>query len=186
MNVHPTAPTDPDAFLRWNEGREGKRELVNGKVVEMMTGGSRGHAILVSELSGLLRSQIDRSRYVVVTSDFGVRTEAGVRYPDLVIDRRGGSNRDLSATGPILIAEVLSPSSLARDMVEKSREYMALPALQIYLVLSPDEPRVWLWSRNGDDWRGPDMVEHLDGAVELQPLHITIPLRALYADLLGL
>ena len=29
-------PTTPDEFLRWNEGREGKREFVRGKVVEMM------------------------------------------------------------------------------------------------------------------------------------------------------
>ena len=62
MNVHPSAPTDPDAFLRWNEGREGKRELVRGKIIEMMTGATRGHAILVSELSAALRQQIDRDR----------------------------------------------------------------------------------------------------------------------------
>ena len=158
MNVHPTAPTDPDAFLRWNEGREGKRELVNGRVIEMMTGGSRGHAILVSELAALLRASVDRSKFLVLTSDLGVRTPVGIRYPDVVMETKGGSNRDLAATGPILIAEVLSPSSLARDMVEKSAEYTALPALLNYLVLAQEEPRVWVWSRFTHGWSGPEMT----------------------------
>ena len=150
----------------------------------MMTGASRGHAILVSELAALLRSSIDRSRFVVVTSDLGVRTPAGIRYPDLVLDRRGGNNRDLSAAGPILIAEVLSPSSLARDMVEKSQEYTALPGLQNYLVLAHDEPRVWLWSRTAEGWSGPDMVEGMAGVVDLGTMGISTPLQALYAELL--
>jgi Uma2 family endonuclease len=185
MNIHPTAPTDPDAFLRWNEGREGKRELVNGRVIEMMTGASRGHAILVSELAALFRASIDRSKFLVLTSDLGVRTPAGIRYPDVVIETKGGSNRDLAATGPILIAEVLSPSSLAREMVEKSAEYTALPALLNYLVLAQEEPRVWIWSRHTDRWSGPEMTEGTDGVIELRLLQISLPLQLLYTDLLA-
>ena len=36
MNLQTKMPTTADEFLRWNEGREGKREFVRGRVVEMM------------------------------------------------------------------------------------------------------------------------------------------------------
>ena len=35
MNIQSKMPTTADEFLRWNEGREGKREFVRGRVVEM-------------------------------------------------------------------------------------------------------------------------------------------------------
>ena len=36
MNIQSKHPTTADEFLRWNEGREGKREFVRGKVIELM------------------------------------------------------------------------------------------------------------------------------------------------------
>ena len=185
MNIHSNAPTDPDAFLRWNEGREGKRELVRGTVVEMMTGATRGHAILVSELSAALRGQIDRTRFLVVTSDLGVTTPLGVRYPDLVVDRKGGANSGLAAIGPVLIAEVLSPSSTTTDLVEKSAEYTSLAGLRYYLVLAQAEPRAWLWSGDSGEWVGPDLFEGLNARVELAALGAALSLRTLYDELLS-
>ena len=185
MNVHSTAPTDPDAFLRWNEGREGKRELVRGKIIEMMTGATRGHAILVSELSAALRAQIDRTRFLVVTSDLGVRTPFGVRYPDLVVDCKGGAASGLSAIGPVLIAEVLSPSSTTTDLVEKSAEYTTLAGLRYYLVLAQAERKAWLWSGGQGEWVGPDLFAGPNARVELPSISAALSLRTLYDELLS-
>ena len=44
MNLQSKYPTTADEFLRWNEGREGKREFVRGNVVEMMINVTRNHA----------------------------------------------------------------------------------------------------------------------------------------------
>jgi hypothetical protein len=41
MNVQIARPMDSTAFLAWAEGREGRYELVDGRVV-MMTGGTLG------------------------------------------------------------------------------------------------------------------------------------------------
>jgi Uma2 family endonuclease len=58
MNVQLPAHIDKPTFLAWVQGREGRYELVQGRVV-MMTGASREHGKIVSNLVALLRSQID-------------------------------------------------------------------------------------------------------------------------------
>jgi Uma2 family endonuclease len=184
MNVHTTAPTDPDAFLRWNEGREGKRELVNGKVVEMMTGGTRRHAILMAQLLVSLRSRVDRRRFLVLASDLGVKTAAGVRYPDVLVERKGGGGTELAATAPVLISEILSLSSRRRDLEEKAWEYTGLPGLQAYLILAQDELRAWLWVRDGETWTGPADRVGLEAVVDVPALSAGLPLAELYQDLL--
>jgi Uma2 family endonuclease len=180
MNVHTAAPIDPDAFLRWNEGREGKRELVRGKVVEMMVGATRSHALLVRRLARSLEDRLDVTRYDVVTNDLGVKTPDGVRYPDVVVDRAGGSGKDLATTAPVLIAEVLSPSSKRTDLIVKAADYTGLPSLFSYLVLSQEEPRAWLWLRGHEAWIGPTPIEGMDGVIEVPGLSLAIPLMLLY------
>jgi Uma2 family endonuclease len=182
MNLHSSAPTDPDAFLRWNEGREGRRELVNGRVVEMMIHVTRGHARLVARLSGVLSELLDRRRFEVFTSDLGIKTPEGVRYPDVVIDVAGGRSEDLAVTAPVLVCEVLSPSSLVIDLVEKQREYTGIPSVMAYLVLSQDEPRAWLWLRESEGWSGPATIEGPGAEIAVPALSLAIPLRLVYPD----
>lgn len=184
MNIHSTAPTDPDAFLRWNEGREGKRELVNGKVVEYMINVTRSHARVVTGLLFELTSKLDPRRFEAYAVDIGLKTPAGVRYPDVVVDVTGGDSRDLAVTAPILVCEVLSPSSIVRDTVEKQREYLGIPSVQAYLVLSQDEPRAWLWSRTISGWTGPDMIEP-EGLILLPMLAVELPLAKIYSATLA-
>ena len=180
MNVHSTAPTDPDAFLRWNEGREGKRELVKGRVVEYMINVTRSHVRVVSRLLVELASKLDPARFEAFAVDIGLKTPAGVRYPDVVVDLAGGSEKDLAVTAPVLVCEVLSPSSIVRDTVEKQQEYLGIASLCFYLVLSQDEPRAWLWSREGEDWTGPEMIEGIDSVIPLPALGIEVRLGRLY------
>jgi Uma2 family endonuclease len=180
MNFQSSAPTDPDAFLRWNEGREGKYELVRGRVVQNMIRVTRRHVHLVQNLLFLLRAALDPARFDVLTVDFGMKTPEGVRYPDLVVDVAPGGNRDLAATHPIFVCEVLSPSSIAIDMVEKLGEYTGIPSLQAYLVLAQDEPRGWLWSREGDGWSGPVMFEGAEASIPIPALSVAIELSRIY------
>jgi Uma2 family endonuclease len=180
MNVHSLPPTDPDAFLRWNEGREGKRELVNGQVVEHMINVTRGHVRVVTRLLYELTSRLNPLRFEAYAVDIGLKTPAGVRYPDLVVDVAGGDSGDLAVREPVLVCEVLSPSSIVRDTVEKQREYTGIASVQAYLVLSQDEPRVWPWSRLSSGWSGPVMIEGPDGVLNIGPLEFSTQLSALY------
>lgn len=187
MNIQSRLPTTADEFLRWNEGREGKREFVGGRVVEMMIHTTRNHARLASNLVFALRQCLDAEEFDVGAADFGVRTPEGVRYPDVYVDRPGDSARgsDLAAIEPVLLAEILSPPSYGRDFVEKLAEYSGIPSLRHYLILSQEEPRLWLWSREAGDVDWPERRE-ISGEDELLPLPAfgcDLPLSELYLGL---
>src|SRR5262249_40320572 len=110
------------AFLTWAEGREERYELVDGRVV-MMTRPRRGHAIIVGNLIVALRRRLDSRKWTVIAEfglDAGPRT---LRFPDIVVDTVGGDLDDRWASGPVLLAEVLSGSSRKTDLQAKPAEF---------------------------------------------------------------
>lgn len=182
MNVQDKKPTTADEFLRWNEGREGKREFVRGRVVEMMINVTRNHIDIAANLLLALRQGLDRNSYSVGSADFGVRTADGVRYPDVIVDRKTAvaSGEDLAAVEPVFVAEILSPSSYGRDFVDKLTDYRGIDSLNYYLILSHQEPRVWLSSRDPDGWNKPQEIAGTDRSVDLGLLGLELPLADLY------
>jgi Uma2 family endonuclease len=184
MNLQTKMPTTADEFLRWNEGREGKREFVRGRVVELMINVTRNHWRLATQLTHQLVTLLGMDEYNIGSADFGVRTRDGVRYPDIMVERFGAGGKELAATAPLFIAEVLSPSSMADDFGPKAADYLALPSLLHYMILSQDEVRVWLWSRDErGTWRGPDMLGSDETTVTLDRLGVNLRLASLYAGI---
>jgi len=177
----PEAPTDPVSFLRWAEGRKGRYEWVGGRVV-MMTGASKNHGVVTLRIGALLLSRLDPEKYQVCVADLGVRTGAGVRFPDIVVDVYApGTGADLSATAPVLIVEVLSPSSLALDRVEKAAEYMTIESLGAYALVAQDRPQAWIWSRGPGGWpEEPLMVQGLDALLPVPIVGLALPLADVF------
>jgi Uma2 family endonuclease len=182
MNVSLPIQLDKPGFWAWSEGREELYELVGGRVV-MMVRPVRGHQILVMNLAFALRAQLD-PRWIVL-AEFGLDTgPATLRFPDIVVDRAGGAASDRTATTPVLAAEVLSPSSIDVDLVDKPAEYLSLPSLEAYLVLAQSEPKAWLWERR--DGGFPDAANVLSGTeqmIRIAALGLVLPLGSLYAGL---
>jgi Uma2 family endonuclease len=181
MNVQPNLRMDKEMFLAWLQEREERYELVGGRVM-MMTGGSRGHGIITRRLAAALEKRLDPNRWTVLTSDFGVDLgPETVRYPDVVVDVATGLLKDLTATAPILVAEVLSPSSVSNDLGDKASEYLQLPSLYAYLVLSQDEPKAWTWVRGASGFSpGPDVIKGNDGIIRIAALTIDFALSEIY------
>lgn len=173
---------DKPAFLAWIQEREGRYELTGGRVV-MMPGASRGHGIIVMNLAALMRAQLDPANWTVI-AEFGL--ESGpetLRYPDIVVDRAGGALADYTAVAPVLLAEVLSPSSEAIDLGDKASEYLQLPSLNAYLVFAQDAHKAWVWVRGTEGFPTPTLVVGLDKVIRVAALNLTLPLGAVYAGI---
>jgi len=129
---------DKTAFCQWVQRQERKYEWREGEVV-MMRNASRANGLIVTNLVLAFGGRLDLSKWNAMAVDFGVEVEEATRYPDIIAEPRQaddlkGRRSDL----PVLIIEVLSPSSGAGDFVEKLAEYQTIPSIEAYIVASQD------------------------------------------------
>jgi Uma2 family endonuclease len=98
------------------------------------------------------------------------------------VDIAGETAKDLTATAPVLIAEVLSPSSERVDLGDKSAEYLRLRSLLIYLVVGQDQMKAWVWTRGPAGFAsGPDVLEGEAAVIRIEALGVDVPLAEVYA-----
>ena len=179
-------PTEPEAFMRWGTTLDRhhpyRYELSNGKVSCMMIHVSRAHWLVTANILGELLQKVDRGRFQAGPAEFGVRTGVGVRYPDVIVDCASDRLETLACEAPVLIVEVLSPSSVDLDFTIKLHEYAAIPSVQTYLICAQDEPRAWVWSRQGDGSWPKLPKEHVgrEGAIALGGLAIELAMSAIF------
>ena len=182
MNIQPNQRMSKAAFIGWGATEEERYELVGGRVV-MMPRPSLAHGLIVGNLYVALRSRLDRKQWVVV-QEYGL--DAGpetLRYPDIVVDRAGGRAKAYTAMAPVLLAEVLSPSSVEIDLGDKRSEYLQIPSLLAYVVLSQDEPRAWIWTRKEGGFKlEPEILDGAESIIRVAALKVELPLLELYAD----
>jgi len=181
MNVQLPIHIDKPAFLAWVQGREERYELASGRVV-MMPGASRAHGLIVGNLFALLRGQLDPKQWAVIV-EFGL--DAGpetLRFPDLVVDRAGGGANDHVATAPVLLAEVLSPSTAEIDLGDKAAEYLQLPSLLAYLVFTQSGYKAYVWTREAEAFQpAPSVIVGQDKIIRIPALNLILPFGAVYA-----
>jgi len=182
MNVQHDLRMGKSEFLVWVQAHEGCYELAGGRIV-MTAGGSRGHAILVRRLAAALEKRLDSKRWTVLTSDFGVDLgPSTVRYPDVVVDVAGGGFKDLTATAPAVIVEVISSSSANDDLGPKAYEYVRLPSLSAYLAFAQDGPKAHAWLRGAGGFSPkPRIIEGVGAMIEIESLGIDLPLADIYS-----
>jgi Uma2 family endonuclease len=80
---------------------------------------------------------------------------------------------------PLLLAEVLSPSTQSFDRGDKWKSYQTIPSLQYFLLLSVHEPRAELYAREAQGWHF-EAVEGLEKSLSLPTLGLTLALADLY------
>ena len=76
------------------------------------------------------------------------------RYPDALINCAPPDPKGDIAQNPVVVFEVLSDSTKAKDFNEKFDEYEATPAIRQYVLVFQDEIRVEVYRREGGDCSG--------------------------------
>jgi Uma2 family endonuclease len=143
-------------YLELEASSEQRYEFVDG-VVYAMAGGIPEHARLAMSLGAALLGALRSKGCAVYSSDLKLRIEATNRstYADVVVicgPELTSSIDPNAVTNPTVIVEVLSPSTEASDRGEKWRHYQRLPSLREYVLVSPGEPYVEVFRRDGDEW----------------------------------
>jgi Uma2 family endonuclease len=171
-----------EAFVAWVRGRETKHEYVDG-FPTMMVKVSRGHTIVSRNAVAALLRRLEASRWHVAFEAFSVEIGEIIRFPDVVVEPAGADPKGHGAIDPVLIIEILSPTTTATDMIEKPVEYGALPSVGVYLVLAQDAPVAHVW-RRAEDGSWPSLPAEVIGKtaeIAIPALGITLPTAELFA-----
>ncbi|HNK33121.1 MAG TPA: Uma2 family endonuclease, partial [Plasticicumulans sp.] len=124
------------AFLDWEATQPERHEYVRGEVFAM-TGASDRHNLVAGNLYMLLRTHLRGSPCQVFISDMKVRVDAAdaIFYPDLLVTCSASDRSDrLAKRDPVVIVEVLSPSTAGYDLSAKFAHYRRLASLQEYVT----------------------------------------------------
>jgi Uma2 family endonuclease len=168
-------------FLEW-EGRQPLRYEFDGIGPVAMTGGSVAHARIQRNLAVALTSRLRGGPCEFLGSDIKVRTSSDhIRYPDGLVTCTRGDNASTVASDPVVIFEVLSPSTAAYDRIVKAREYQDMPSVQRYVMLEQDRAAATVYARTGDRWIHEILVE--TSPLDLPEIGVAIPLAELYAGI---
>lgn len=169
-----------DEFLHWEDGTDRRFELIHGQPVMMAP---------PAPLHGALAMRMGRALGNRLQPPCEVLGEAGILLPwsgrnfyvaDLAVSCTPLGN-ELWCPDPVLIVEVLSPSTEALDRTVKLRAYRRLPSVQDILLVSSVEVAVEHYARAGDGWRFYDLGP--GDTIRLAGLRIELPIDALYAGL---
>ena len=141
----PVAMTEAE-YLAFEESSEIKHEFCQGYVYDM-SGGSGNHGKISVNVSTQLSNQLFDTSCYVVSSDLRIHiaSKQAYRYPDVSAFCEPLAyieGRTDGATNPIMLVEVVSPSSAGRDYKDKLNEYTTIPTLQAYLLVEQDQPRL--------------------------------------------
>lgn len=86
-------------------------------------------------------------------------------------------------TNPLLVVEVLSPSTKKYDKTNKFMMYRTLPSLREYVLVEQDQPRITIFFRNAaNHWEDTDVTDR-EGSVRLQSVAGEIPLARVYKNI---
>ena len=167
-------------YLEWESRQVERHEFYRGETY-LMVGGQRSHFRVIVKLSRYLDAHLDDSPCEVFSDGMKVQiSDDTVLYPDVFVTCGKHSRPDDQAvTDPILVVEVVSPSTQAYDRSQKFAFYRRLPSLREYALVDPDTRRVEVMSL-GDDglWNFIDLSDQSE--LELTSVDFKLALTDLF------
>jgi Uma2 family endonuclease len=141
------------------------------------------HARLKVAVWALLRQGIQAHQLPCEAFPDGMTLEIGDNddyEPDALV-RCGDRLADdaITVPDPLIVVEVLSPSTSATDRTTKLEKYFRLPTVQHYLIVWADRRRVVHHRRVGG---GVETAAHTEGTITLDPPGLLFDVAALYAE----
>ena len=173
-------PMSLDDFVAWEERQELRYEY-DGIEARAMTGGTFAHSVIQANLIGALHAALRGKPCRALGSELKVRTATSIRYPDALIVCGPANPKATFASDPVVIFEILSPSSARLDLGAKNAEYQGLASLRRYVVLHQTQAAAEMFARDAEgEWT----YDFLDarGVLDMPEAGIAMPLAEIYED----
>lgn len=173
----------PEEYLILEEKSEYRSEYGNGEIVAMADG-SLDHAQIISNINRFVGNKL-AANCRSLTTDVKVRVEKYRKfyYPDVLVicgKPQFYQKRNDTISNPILIVEVLSDSTEAKDRGEKFAAYQTLESLQEYILVSQDKVQVEQFKREDDGTWKYQATIGLKSQVKFTSIEVELELDEIY------
>ncbi|MGP7796659.1 Uma2 family endonuclease [Sphingomonas sp. CLY1604] len=164
---------------------DGPRYALIDGTIRMMAGVTPAHARVGGNILGYLYPRLRGTGCRPYNSDMGVRVDdTNLRYPDVTVfcGNPAAPEREMERAypDPVVIVEVLSPSTSANDEGDKLRLYRALPSVDTIVFVDPQAETSRVVQRLGPTaWRDDLFAQPHD--VALPAIGVTIPHAEIFA-----
>jgi len=171
-------------YLEFERTSEIKHEFFAGEVLSM-TGASEAHNLICVNVIAELRNQLRGRSCKIYPSDMRVKVEATglYTYPDISVvcgDAQFADTELDTLINPLVIIEVLSPSTERYDRGRKFQQYRVLPSLREYVLVAQDHPRIEHYHlQETGTWQLSD-AQGMEANLELPSIGCTLALAEVY------
>ena len=173
--------TEEDYLLR-EEIASVRHEFVDGSVYAM-TGSTDAHNLICVNMLVAIQGRLRNSACRAYINDMKVKIAAvkSYYYPDIMVTCENFDAKSVSKSHPVLIVEVLSPSTAIIDLREKLRAYKKISSLIEYAIVHQDRQRIDLYRRDADGWEIIVFSKGEELVLESLPTgRLTLPLDSIY------
>jgi Uma2 family endonuclease len=170
-----------EEYLTFEESSPDRHEYING-IVYAMSGASLAHNQIAQELVVAFRSHLRGSPCRPFLLEAKLEIRAGndeiMYYPDVMVSCRPEDRTDQVVRNPKLVVEILSKFTQHIDRREKAMTYQRVEAIEEYVLIAQDQPRVII-HRRAEGWR-PTLYSSMDARVEFHSIGLQMPLAQIY------
>lgn len=176
----------PEEYLAREAQAEYKSEYYDGEI-HMMAGGSEPHSVIAVNVITALSVALERKPCKVYNSEMRllIQRRRTYVYPDAMVicgKTEFQTGRTDVVTNPLVIVEVLSPSTREHDRIEKFALYKQIESVREYILVNSERMVVSILRRQGDTGKWTiDVLNHPDDVLLFESLDIEIPLAKLYS-----
>jgi Uma2 family endonuclease len=171
-----------EEYLAFERASDQRHEYYDGEIFDIV-GGTSNHSLIIGNAYHSLRNQLDNTSCLVYTSDMRVKiTSSLYTYPDISVVCEPPQFEDKqqdTLVNPVLIIEVLSPSTEQYDRGKKFEHYRRLASLRDNVLISQTRPHIEVFSRQSDTaWLFSEVTPH--SSIELPSIRCTLGFSEAY------
>jgi Uma2 family endonuclease len=186
MSSLPEPYFTPEEYLEAERKAETKSEYLDGHIYAR-TGANRQHVLIAGNVVGELSSQLRNRPCEAYISDMKVRTPSSrfYAYPDVSVacgEVQFEDDETDVLLNPVVLIEVLSPSTEAYDRGRKFERYREIESLREYILIAQDRVSVAHYLRREGEWAFKSYLDRND-RIALPSIDCAIPLSEIYLGL---
>jgi Uma2 family endonuclease len=174
-----------EEYFELEEHSEIRHEFYYGKLIPM-AGESRIANQIADNCGYALRTNLRQKGYYIYRHDVRTFVREGkiYRYPDVVVTSKADNENTHALLSPELMIEVTSENSEKTDREVKLKEYIAMPSVLAYVIISQTERCVEVYSRDEKGWRYDILAQAKDVLnVQLNHAICTLALQDIYDEI---